>query len=78
MTLTIKNADNSLLQILNALNEKLSLPYVIIQEEKSVDEILSLYESPYTYDEIKNGMDEDLKLYKQGNLQTKALGENWK
>lgn len=78
MILTIKNADNSLLQILNALNEKLSLPYVIIQEEKSVDEILSLYESPYTYDAIKKGMDEDLKLYKQGNLQTKALGENWK
>lgn len=80
MTLTIENADSSLLQILNALNEKLSSPYKIIKEpkEKSVDEILSRYESPCDYEEIKKGMDEDLDLYRQGKLKTKALGEDWR
>lgn len=45
MTITIPNADSNLITIIEALNEKLSVPYTIISDDIPNDETLKAIES---------------------------------
>ena len=52
---------------------------ITLSGEKNLETILSEFRSGESYDEIKNGMDADLKSYANGDLSGfEELGKGWK
>lgn len=52
---------------------------ITLSGEKNLETILSEFKSGESYDEIKSGMDADLKSYANGDLSGfEELGKGWK
>lgn len=77
MTLVIPNADKALLDILNIMNSNMRVPYTIIEKNPDMNDILSNYDAPYSYQEIKEQMQLVVEEYRVSK-DARPLGSDWK